>query len=129
MKKGKANITVQEVVIHKDCPVRQARCYTNKWNQIDPRLKRLGIKNIVSAKNFTPVNQAQLIDVVVRAATESMTVGEIAREVMKHPAFASCFGYNIDDTLDMYHRVLGRVRRHNKIDSAGRQIKRNALLG
>jgi len=119
-----------KIAVNRECPVRMSmNCIPAIGNKIDPRLRRLCIPSVISAKNFTPTNQAQLIDIVVRASQGMLTVREIAREVMKHPSFSVCFSYNIEDSADMFTRVLGRVRRHNKNDLPGRVIKRNAILG
>ena len=119
-----------KIAVNRDCPVRMSmNCIPAIGNKIDPRLRKLHVPSVVSAKNFVPTNQAQLIDIVVRASQGMLTVREIAREVMKHSSFSVCFSYNIDSSEDMFTRVLGRVRRHNNNDLPGRVIKRNAIIG
>ena len=125
--KKKAAIQNVKIVVNRECPVRMSmNCKPSTANNIVPRFRKLGIPAIISAKSFVPTSQAMLIDLVVRASQGMLTVREITREVMNHSAFSTCFTYNIEDSSEMFNRVLGRVRRHNNNDYTHRTIKRNA---
>jgi hypothetical protein len=127
--KKKAETKNVKIVVNRDCPVRMSmNCVPSAKNNIVSRFRKLQIPAIISAKNFNPTSQAMLIDLVVRASQGMLTVREITREVMNHSAFSTCFNYNIEDSSEMFNRVLGRVRRHNNNDYAHRTIKRNASL-
>jgi hypothetical protein len=124
VKKVGSGEAVVSGLVNKDCPSRQAVCRVIKRTAIENRLQACKVGGVLNANNFTAGSQAQLIDLIVRASSEALSVNEIAKRVLHHKDCSVVFG---KADLD-FVTVLKRVRRHCMVydNMQARIIKRNS---